>query len=158
MWGCLGECRERREGTRRTQSLLILICFNEAWVFQKAKGPHLPQHGWDWPTAYPNFLFPIIQSEPQMETFSQRLCFHGSLWILFFPLLLQPWRKAWDHPSLHKQDSLCFPSFLYAPKLSWCWARIYPIPLHRRTLTRLFRNGEGVFMLFSFPFCIWLFI
>lgn len=104
VWGCLRDGGERRGGPRRTHSLLI--CFNKAWVFQKAKGPHLPQHSWDWPTDSPNFLFPIIQSEPQMETFSQRLCFRGS------PLVPRPWMKAEGRPSLCKHVSPPSPSSL----------------------------------------------
>lgn len=53
---CLPRSMEGREENRRTQSFLIY--FNKARVFQKAKRPHLPQRGWDLPTASPNLLFP----------------------------------------------------------------------------------------------------
>lgn len=53
---CLPQKTNGEEGNRRIQSLLIY--FNKAWVFQKAKGPHLPQHGWNLPTASLNLFFP----------------------------------------------------------------------------------------------------
>ena len=59
---CLLQTRKGRDGSRRIPSLLIY--FNKVRVFQKAKGSHLPQCGWDLPTASPNLLFPYNSIRP----------------------------------------------------------------------------------------------